>query len=169
MRARWIEEAKLLYGDFVPAGANKPIQTIVRSVLPEIVDVIKKLLLSDWNDVNFVIGTNPKDFIEVKFDTSTIDNLQGLHCYMNTLVNNNDDLQRYQIRKVSYYWGFHENNFVYYMFAPPWIRTVINDSVNQIQTKVTNERVNQSIKGEPIGFNTVTKRPILYSKEIVID
>ena len=37
-------------------------------------------------------SANPKDFIEVKFDTSTVDNLQGLHCYMNTLVNNNDDL-----------------------------------------------------------------------------
>ena len=56
-RARIIEEAKLLYGDFVPAGATKPIQTITRSVLPDIVDVIKKLLLSDWNDVNFVIGS----------------------------------------------------------------------------------------------------------------
>ena len=57
MRARWVEEAKILYGDFVPAGATKPIQTITRSVLPDIVDVIKKLLLSDWNDVNFVIGS----------------------------------------------------------------------------------------------------------------
>ena len=25
MRARWVEESKLLYGDFVPAGATKPI------------------------------------------------------------------------------------------------------------------------------------------------
>ena len=57
MRARWIEEAKLLYGDFVPAGATKPIQTVTRAVLPDIVDIIKKLLLSDWNDVNFVIGS----------------------------------------------------------------------------------------------------------------
>ena len=57
MRARWVEEAKLLYGDFVPAGATKPIASISRSVLPDIVDVIKKLLLSDWNDVNFVIGS----------------------------------------------------------------------------------------------------------------
>ena len=169
MRHRWIEEAKLLYGDFVPAGATKPIQTVTRAILPDIVDIIKKLLLSDWNDVNFVIGTNPKDFIEVKFDTTTIDNLQGLHCYMNTLVNNNDDLQRVQIRKVSYYWGFHENNFVYYMFAPPWIRLIVNDPVNQLVTRNTNDRVAQAIKGEPLGFNSVTKRPQLYSKEIVID
>ena len=58
----------MLYGDFVPSGASKPIQTIQRSKLGDIVEVIKKLLLNDWNDVNFVIGTNPKDFIEVKFD-----------------------------------------------------------------------------------------------------
>ena len=57
MRARWIEEAKLLYGDFVPSGATKPIQSVTRSSLPDIVDVIKKLLLADWNDVNFVIGS----------------------------------------------------------------------------------------------------------------
>ncbi len=25
MRNRWVEESKLLYGDFVPAGATKPI------------------------------------------------------------------------------------------------------------------------------------------------
>ena len=115
------------------------------------------------------ILANPKDFIEVKFDTSTVDNLQGLHCYMNTLVNNNDDLQRYQIRKVSFYWGYHENSFVYYMFAPPWIRLIVNDTVNQLATKVTSQRIHASIKGEPMGFNSVTKRPQLYSKEIVID
>jgi len=187
MRARWIEEAKLLYGDFVPAGATHPIATVTRSTLSDIVDVIKRLLLSDWNDVNFVIGSkcfllpplinyltmfclaNPKDFIEVKFDTTTIDNLQGLHCYMNTLLNSNDDLMRYSIRKVSYYWGYHEGTFVYYMIAPPWIKLLVNDPVNQLATKITINRVQQAIKGEPIGFNATSKRPQLYSKEIVID
>lgn len=57
MRARWVQEAKVLYGDFVPAGASKPIENVARSKLSEIVDAIKKLLLSDWNDVNFVIGS----------------------------------------------------------------------------------------------------------------
>ena len=105
----------------------------------------------------------------MKFDTTTIDNLQGLHCYMNTLVSNNDDLQRVQIRKVSYFWGYHESNFVYYMFAPPWIRLIVNDSVNQLVTRNTSDRIQQAIKGEPLGYNSVSKRPQLYSKEIVID
>ena len=106
MRARWIEEAKLLYGDFVHSGATKPIQTVSRSKLSDIVEVIKKLLLSDWNDVNFVIGTNPKDFIEVKFDLDSLEKPNALKSYMNTLVNSNDDLQAFKIKKVAFYWGF---------------------------------------------------------------
>jgi len=31
-------------------------------MLPDIVDVIKKLLLSDWNDVNFVIGSKSNNY-----------------------------------------------------------------------------------------------------------
>ena len=57
--------------------------------------VSKKLLLSDWNDVNFVIGTNPNDQIEIKFDMQTVDTLQGLHAYMNTMLNTNDDVIRF--------------------------------------------------------------------------
>jgi len=57
LRHRWVEEAKILYGDFRPSGPQKPIQNIGKSRLGEIVDIIKKLLLSDWNDVNFVIGS----------------------------------------------------------------------------------------------------------------
>ena len=66
--------------------------------------------------------------MEVKFDIETVDSLQGLHSYMNTLVNTNDDLIRYQMRKVSFYWGYHESGFVYYMFAPPWIKLVVVSS-----------------------------------------
>lgn len=48
--------------------------------MPDIVETLKRLLLSDWNDVNFVIGSNlisliktynianPNDLIEIKFD-----------------------------------------------------------------------------------------------------
>ena len=103
--------------------------------MPDIVDSLKKLLLSDWNDVNFVIGSkksrfyrftaNPNDQIEIKFDLSTIDTLQGLHAYMSTLLYNNEDVIRFGLKKVSHFWGFKENSFVYYMLAPPWVRLLI--------------------------------------------
>jgi hypothetical protein len=41
----------------VPAGKTKPIQTVTKSLMKDIVDCVKKLLLSDWNDVNFVLGS----------------------------------------------------------------------------------------------------------------
>lgn len=57
LRAHWIEEAKLLYGHFKPSGPSHPIHQVSKSLMKEIVDVVKKLLLSDWNDVNFVLGS----------------------------------------------------------------------------------------------------------------
>ena len=48
----------MLYGDFRPSGTTKPLAQISKSRLSDIVDSLKKLLLSDWNDVNFVIGSN---------------------------------------------------------------------------------------------------------------
>jgi len=125
LRNKWMEDAKILYGDFKPTGPQKPIQEVSKARLQDIVDLLKKLLLSDWNDVNFVIGTNPRDFIEIKFDLSTVDTVQGLHAYMNTLLNQNDEVARFCLRKVSHYWGYREGGFSYYMFAPPWVKVII--------------------------------------------
>lgn len=99
-------------------------------------EVLKRLLLSDWNDVNFVIGSktpyidifaiaNPNDFIEMKFDLATIDTIQGLHAYMNTMMTANHEVMQYCLRKVTHFWGFKEANYVYYMVAPPWVKTLV--------------------------------------------
>jgi hypothetical protein len=95
-------------------------------------------LLSDWNDVNFVIGTNPNDLVEIKFDMNTVDTLQGLHAYMNTMLNTNDEVIRFQLKKLPRYWGYREDNFVYYILTPPWVKLYINDVINQ--TKASNNR-----------------------------
>lgn len=109
LRAKWIEEAKLLYGEFKPAGPQKPLSTVSKSRLEDIVESLKRLLLSDWNDVNFVIGTNPNDQIEIKFDKNTVDTLQGLHAYMNTMLNTNEEVIRFQLKKLPRYWGYRED------------------------------------------------------------
>lgn len=57
LRAHWIEEVKLLFGHFKPSGPSHPIHNVSKSLMKEIVDCVKKLLLSDWNDVNFVLGS----------------------------------------------------------------------------------------------------------------
>lgn len=61
LRAKWFDEAKILFGKFKPSGPEKPLSIIAKSRLEDIVESLKQLFLSDWNDVNFVIGTNPND------------------------------------------------------------------------------------------------------------
>jgi len=74
--------------------------------MKEIVDHIKRLLLSDWNDVNFVIGTNPNDLIEIKFEIDSTESAHGLNAYMNTLMNTNELISSYNLRKVTQYWPY---------------------------------------------------------------
>jgi hypothetical protein len=54
-----------LYGDFKSTGPQKPIVQVGRSKLKDIVESLKKILLSDWNDVNFVIGSKSSLVITV--------------------------------------------------------------------------------------------------------
>jgi hypothetical protein len=57
LRYKWIDEVKQAYGEFLPSGPAKPIHTVSKSLMKEIVDCVKKLLLSDWNDLNFFLGS----------------------------------------------------------------------------------------------------------------
>jgi hypothetical protein len=86
------------------------------------VGCIKRSLLADWNDISFIIGSNPDDFIEVRFDNSSIDAPRGLHAYMNTLISTNDIAIKYRMRKVVQFWGLksEDEKYIYYMVAPPW-------------------------------------------------
>ena len=56
--------------------------------------------------------------------------MQGLHAYMNTMMNTNDEVMRFQLKKLPRYWGYREGTFVYYMLTPPWVKLFINDVVN---------------------------------------
>ena len=73
--------------------------------MPEVVGYIKRNLLSDWSDISFVIGTNPEDLIEIRFEVDSLDSPQGLHTYLNNLVNSNEFVMKYQLRRVSQYWN----------------------------------------------------------------
>uniref|UniRef100_A0A7S3N0V7 Uncharacterized protein n=1 Tax=Strombidium inclinatum TaxID=197538 RepID=A0A7S3N0V7_9SPIT len=168
LRAKWIEEAKLLYGEFKPSGPQKPLAYISKSKLEDIVETLKKLLLSDWNDVNFVIGTNPNDQIEIKFDLATVDTLQGLHAYMNTMLNTHDEIIRFCLKKLPRYWGYREDNFVYYMLTPPWVKMFINDVINQ--TRASNQRTAMMMQGHNVSMiGQPNKIPALFSRDINID
>lgn len=68
LRTKWLEESKISNGEFKPAFKERSLQVAGRTLLIEILEEVKKVLLADWNDINFVIGTNPEEMIEIKFD-----------------------------------------------------------------------------------------------------
>jgi hypothetical protein len=49
---------------------------------------------------------------------------------MNTMLNTNDECIRFQLKKLPRYWGYREDDFVYYMLTPPWVKLYINDVIN---------------------------------------
>ena len=49
----------------------------------------------DWAEVNFVIGTNPDSFIEIKFDTKSIDTEHCLKAYMNTILKTHEVISQF--------------------------------------------------------------------------
>ena len=68
--------------------------------LPEVVGFIKRNILTDWSDISFVIGTNPEDYIEMRFEVDSLDSPKGLHTYLNNMVNANEFMLRFQLRRV---------------------------------------------------------------------
>jgi len=88
------------------------------------VGFIKRNLLTDWSDINFIIGSNPEDYIEIRFDYESVDVPKGLHAYMNTLINTNDIMIKYKLKRIVSYWGLKsdDSKYLYYMIGPPWCR-----------------------------------------------
>lgn len=76
----------------------------------------------DWAEVNFIIGTNPDSFIEIKFDQKSVDTELGLKAYMNTLITTHEVISQFNLRKVLKYWGYKDEKHVYFMLAPQWIK-----------------------------------------------
>ena len=76
----------------------------------------------DWAEVNFIIGTNPDSFIEIKFDKKSIDTDNGLRAYMNTLIKSHDAISQFNLKRVIKFWGYEFGNHIYFMLAPSWIK-----------------------------------------------
>ena len=124
LRAKWINDSKMLYGDFKFAQQSQSLKAVNKQNIPEMVGFIKRNLLTDWSDINFIIGSNPEDYIEIRLDNDSIDAPKGLHAYMNTLVNTNDMMLKYRLKRISKYWGLKSDDgrYIYYMLAPHWVR-----------------------------------------------
>lgn len=146
----------------------------------------------DWAEVNFIIGTNPDSFIEIKFDKKSVDTENGLKAYMNTLIKAHDVISQFNLRRVIKFWGYEFAGHVYFMLAPSWIKFnpgmayagILNQQMDEANM---NEDMKDSGEGSlrdsnvlDAGSNmykihqmvfkksTFIKEPQLYSKEIEV-
>ena len=105
LRAKWINDSKMLYGEFKCNKKGKSLGAVNKMNIPEMVGFIKKNLLTDWSDINFIIGSNPEDYIEIRLDNDSVDAPKGLHAYMNTMINTHDMMLKYRLRRIPEFWG----------------------------------------------------------------
>lgn len=140
------------------------------NMLPDVVNFIKKVIMVDWAEVNFIIGTNPDQFIEIKFDQKSVDTELGLKAYMNTMIATHEVISQWKLKKVLKYWSHKLEGHIYFMLGPPWIRT--NPAFNYSQLiRQKEEQENEAQKTQlSIGANknSVLKNPVLFSKDIDI-
>ena len=176
LKNKWTEESKKLHGEFVLASKEALIAKKNRAELGDMVAYLKKTILADWQDINFVIGTNPEEMIEIKFDGKTIDTTKGLHAYMNTMLHTNPEVMRYDLRRVIHYWGFKEGQFIYYVVAPSWVKLKINDIMNfykkaDLKTRSSFDSFSQSEEkfDKRLAERAQENKPVLYSREIEIN
>mmetsp|Transcript_17431 Transcript_17431/g.17169 ORF Transcript_17431/g.17169 Transcript_17431/m.17169 type:complete len:288 (-) Transcript_17431:32-895(-) len=173
LKNKWMEEAKRLHGEF-HAGSKESInKKAKRNLLGNMVAKIKKTILEDWQEINFVIGTNPEEFIEIKFDGQTVDTTKGLHAYMNTLLHNDEEIMNYNLRRIIHYWGYKEGQFIYYMLAPVWVKTKVNDIMNFYKkgelrgdSSFDSFSVSEEKFDKKLANRAQEKKPTLYSREI---
>lgn len=133
MRAKWLEDSKVLHGPFVPsghsrfAGPDKTLDTPTRALLPQIVEEIHTVLSDDWIDNEFSVLATEEDTIIARFKLDSLDSEKGLKAYMNVLALNNPVICKYMLKRIIEDWSTKPGDgFLHFTFRPPWVhaRTV---------------------------------------------
>jgi hypothetical protein len=129
MRVKWLEDSKVLHGPFVPSGgsrfssADKTLDTPTRTILPQIVEEIHKILADDWMDNEFSVLATEEDTIIARFKLDTIDSEKGLVAYMNVMSRDHPVICKYRLVRIVEDWDTKPGDgFLHFTFRPPWVK-----------------------------------------------
>lgn len=169
LRAKWIKDNRVLHGDFKPSTNEKSLTQVNRSQLPDIVIFLKEVIRIDWAEINFIIGTNPEEYIEIKFEKSP-DGELGLKSYMNNLIHNHETISAFNLKKVMNYWGHTDSKYIYFMLMPPWIKTRVAATYTSLISKEAETLKTETDESDekPGHAKKKATAPKLYSAEIDI-
>lgn len=122
MRAKWIEDSKILHGPFLPGGPGAQ-DSITRQLLPTILKEVHRVVDEDWGEYIFSVMSTEDDMIVVRFQLDSVDSIRGLHAYMNVFASTGEVVTKYKLTRVVEDWHSEPGDgHLYYMFKPPWVR-----------------------------------------------
>jgi hypothetical protein len=130
-RWKWLQEAKVVHGSFIPSGTSKSLSRPSQQVLPEILRSLHAVFVVDWPDANFDVMATEDDLVVVRFELDTVDSERGLLAYMNVLSSSdNATTAKYDLKRVVEDWGRRAEAaepggtgaVVFYTWRPPWVR-----------------------------------------------
>ena len=121
LRNKWMEEAKVLYGAFVPSGTDKPFgDRPTKAMAREVIDAVASVIAADWEGVDFDVHANDEEQWVIRFRTETVDSEAGLLTYMNLMMRCNDMVLKHGLRKVIDAWNVRAGEHLHFTVAPPW-------------------------------------------------
>lgn len=121
LRAKWMEEAKVLYGAFAPNGTTKPLgDRPTKAMAREVIDAVASVVAQDWEGVLFDVHANDEEHWVFRFQADTVDSEAGLLTYMNLMLRCNDQVLKHGLRKVVDGWNVRNGDHIHFTFAPPW-------------------------------------------------
>lgn len=141
LRAKWFQNSQILFGPFLPATKTRSISRPNKAMLPHMVSSIRNELNRDWTDCDFDIYCDEDDHVIIEFDLRTIDNPNGLVCYMNMLTNASSITSSWGLFKISQLWNHKPTpNTVYFGYRPWWVRQRITDSFYTVHPEMRTMR-----------------------------
>jgi len=124
LRAKWIEDAKILSGPFVPSGKCRVFEQPQRSLLNECLKKLQQIVQRDWSDYEFSVLSTEDDQIVLRFNLDTVESERGLKAYMNVFSATNDSIAEFQLQRAIEDWGTKPGDgWLYFMFKPPWSKS----------------------------------------------
>ena len=103
LRSKWIENAKVLHGPFVPTSKKAPLGKPTRAMMPDLVREVHGVI-AEVGKHTFEVMCTEDDHIAVRFQLMDVRSSRGLLAYMNVMAATNHIVSKYQLSKVVEDW-----------------------------------------------------------------
>ena len=153
-RLKWIKDAQIKHGEFRMGRSLD--NNREKSNGQEMITAIKRKIANDWESTDFDIGINNLDCIEIRFFLNSLENIESMHYYMNILINKNQDIGKFGLRKVQEKWGVKQGEYLIFILAPAWIRIPTKIAYQGIIIKKTLSQVPNIHKRKSLWSNQGT-------------